>query len=244
MHSWIQPFYSLQSRWVGLGPAEDADIARLEAIHRHSGSGPHRILELGAGGGQAAFLAATVGHDVTAVELVPERAENARNLAKMARTLTVIEGSFYDIELEGSFDLIVYWDGFGVGDDEDQRLLLRRVRDWLAPHGSALIDVYTPWFAAASVGREMALPGARRRYDFEPEGNRWLDTWWPEDSPEQAVTQSLRCYAPADFRLLLEGTGLDLQGVDPGAGPDGLGGWSQKTNLARCFSWLATLGRN
>ncbi len=135
MHSWIQPFYSLQSRWVGLGPAEAEDIVRLEAIHRHGGSGPHRILELGCGGGQAAFLAATVGHDVTAVELVPARAEHARKLAKNARTMTVVEGSFYDIELEGSFDLIVYWDGFGVGDDEDQRLLLRRMRDWLSPHG-------------------------------------------------------------------------------------------------------------
>lgn len=243
MHSWVEPFYSFQSRWVGLGPASDDDIARLEAIHRHAGSGPHRILELGCGGGQAAFLAATVGHDVTGIELAPERAANAQALAAMARSMAVIAGSFYEVELDGAFDLVLYWDGFGVGEDDDQRLLLRRVRDWLAPHGSALIDVYSPWFAAASVGREMEFEGARRRYEFEPEGNRWLDTWWPEGAPEQAVTQSLRCYAPADFRLLLEGTGLELRGVDPGGGPDGLGGWTQKTTLGRCFSWQATLGR-
>lgn len=243
MHSWVEPFYALQSRWDAFVPTSEDNIARLGAIHRHAGPGPHRILELGAGGGESALLAATVGHDVTAVELVSERASRAKALAKNARSLEVIEGSFYDVELEGSFDLIVYWDGFGVGDDEDQRLLLTRIRGWLAPHGSALIDVYSPWFAAASVGREMAFEGARRRYDFEPEGNRWLDTWWPEEAPEQALTQSLRCYAPSDFRLLLDGTGLELQGVDPGSGPDGLGGWAEKTNLSRCFSWLATLGR-
>ncbi len=242
MHSWVRPFYTLQSRWTALQPTGDDDIARLQAIHRHAGSGPHRILELGAGEGHSAFLAATVGHDVTAIELVPERAARASRLSRTARTLQVLEGSFYDVELEGSFDLVVYWDGFGIGDDEDQRALLRRIRRWLAPHGSALIDVYSPWFAAASVGREMAFEGARRRYDFEPEGNRWLDTWWPDGAPEQALTQSLRCYAPADLRLLLEGTGLGLQGVDPGAGPDGLGGWTSNTNLARCFSWMATLG--
>ncbi len=242
MHSWVQPFYALQSRWTANLPTGDDDIARLQAIHRHAGSGPHRILELGAGGGQSAFLAATVGHDVTAIELVAERAARARALAANARTLTVLEGSFYDVPIDGAFDLVLYWDGFGVGDDADQRVLLRRIANWLAPHGSALIDVYSPWFAAASVGREMAFDGARRRYDYEAEGNRWLDTWWPEDAPEQALTQSLRCYAPADFRLLLEGTGLELQGVDPGAGPDGLGGWAEKTNLARCMSWLATIG--
>ncbi|MEZ4863671.1 MAG: hypothetical protein R3C14_20285 [Caldilineaceae bacterium] len=31
----------------------------------------------------------------------------------------------------------------------------------------------------------------------------------------QAITQSLRCYLPADLRLLLEGTGLTLHSVAP-----------------------------
>jgi len=39
---------------------------------------------------------------------------------------------------------------------------------------------------------------------------RYTDTWWEQDQPGQRHTQTGRCYTPADFRLLLEGTGLTL----------------------------------
>lgn len=32
---------------------------------------------------------------------------------------------------------------------------------------------------------------------------------------DDAVTQSLRCYSPADLRLLLQGTGLSVRDVEP-----------------------------
>ncbi len=241
MQSWVVPFYAFQSAWTGLGEVGSDDMARLESIHRHAGSGPHRILELGAGGGQSAFLAATVGHDVTALELVTERADHARALAKRAPTMRVVEGSFNKVELDGPFDLVLYWDGFGVGGDSDQRGLLQRIASWLSPNGIALIDIYSPWFAAASHGRTSAMEGAERRYGFDPEGNRWLDTWWPTGQPEFGVTQSLRCYSPNDLRLLLEGTGLELAGFEPGPGPSSEGGWLPRTELVRCVSWQARL---
>ncbi|MGH2640670.1 MAG: hypothetical protein ACRDGO_03110 [Actinomycetota bacterium] len=38
---------------------------------------------------------------------------------------------------------------------------------------------------------------------------------WRTGHEDDAVTQSLRCYAPADLRLLLENTELDLVEVEP-----------------------------
>jgi hypothetical protein len=42
-----------------------------------------------------------------------------------------------------------------------------------------------------------------------------LDTWWPTGTPDEAVTQSLRCYSVDDLESLLDGTGLRLTGVQP-----------------------------
>jgi hypothetical protein len=38
---------------------------------------------------------------------------------------------------------------------------------------------------------------------------------WRLGHADDAVTQSIRCYSPADLRLLLEGTGLSLLEVEP-----------------------------
>ncbi len=54
-----------------------------------------------------------------------------------------------------------------------------------------------------------------REYGFDGEGCRWIDRWWLENGGE-AIEQSLRCYSPADLRLLLEGTGLALVDVKAG----------------------------
>jgi hypothetical protein len=44
--------------------------------------------------------------------------------------------------------------------------------------------------------------------------NRFIDTWWETESPEAALSQDIRCYAPPDFLLLLEGTGLKLDRLE------------------------------
>ena len=38
---------------------------------------------------------------------------------------------------------------------------------------------------------------------------------WRVGQEDGAVTQSLRCYSPADLRLLLEGTGLSVVDAEP-----------------------------
>ena len=64
-------------------------------------------------------------------------------------------------------------------------------------------------------GEEYDEGAAMGRWGFDAEGSRALGPIWPAGDESQAVTQSLRCYSPADLRLLLEGTGLSLETYEP-----------------------------
>lgn len=150
-------------------------------------------------------------------------------------------GSGLVVDSEAGFDVVCYWDGFGIGTDADPRKLLKRISGWLRPGGCALIDVYTPWFWAARAGTEQQIRDITRRYGFDTQNCRMLDTWWRTESPEAPVTQSLRCYSPADLRILLEGTGLALKDVKPGGTIDTSGRFLPEASLAEAMDYTAIL---
>src|SRR5262245_40060793 len=113
---WAQQFYIRQEQWSGVytGAVAEEHRERAAAIGRLAGGGPKRVLELGAGGGQAAAAAADLGHTVVALDLSPAALAHARRLAaeRPSGALTVVEGDFYAVELAGPFDVVCYWDGF------------------------------------------------------------------------------------------------------------------------------------
>ena len=84
-----------------------------------------------------------------------------------------------------------------------------------------------------------------RRYTFDVAESRLLDRWWRKAKPEMVVHQSLRCYHPADLRLLLEGTGLELQQVTPGGAivyePEPA--WVKKVPLEEAMTYYAQMRR-
>jgi SAM-dependent methyltransferase len=213
---WIEPFYTKRSEWMGPTGIFDHHRARAASLEHYSGAGKKRILELGAGAGGTAAAMADLGHSVIAVELSPLRAAFARELAREPRqgSLTVIEGDYYALDFPEQFDLICHWDSFGMGSDaENQRLLQRMAEDWLAPEGCVLMDVFTPWWwirRAGTVEQDDGR-GLMRGYDFDPVGGRFLDQWWPIGDKSQLITQTVRCYTPTDFMLLVEGTGLTVE---------------------------------
>src|SRR5690349_473491 len=129
-----------------------------------------RILEPGAGYGATAAVLAERGHCVTAIELSPVRADYARRFAETRPTLTVAEGDFFILDVGRGFDALVYWNGFGVGTDADQRRLLRRIADeWLQPDGKALVTAFSPWYWAQEAGKvthKPARPDVGYAYDL------------------------------------------------------------------------------
>ncbi len=256
--AWIKDFYDQAGEWWGEDPqAPGVHEARRRTLERLCGTGPLRVLELGAGSGHSAATLADAGHVVVAVELSPTRAALASRLAEAPRRgrFTAIEGDFYTADLPGPFDAVVCWETFGLGSDADQRRLLRRIAaEWLGPNGRALVEVYSPARPARDAGTEERLPPLPgvpgsvemlERCHFDARHCRWIDEWVPVAAPEKALAQSIRCYSPADLALLLEGTGLvahhlELNGEALPADADGI---TLSSALLQAWSYLAVLAR-
>jgi protein-L-isoaspartate O-methyltransferase len=229
---WVKPFFDTVSGWYGPPRIQASDHARVALATRFAPRIPMRVLELGAGGGTTSVVAAQAGHTVTAVDLSSAKVAFAADLVRRhGVAVDVIEADFYTVDPGGPFDCVMYWNGFGVGTDADQRTLLRRIHDeWLAPDGVFVLEVFSPMRWLRSAGERVertAQVELVNTNDFDPVLSRFSDTWWPAGHEAQAVTQSARCYTPADFSLLLEGTGFRIvhamaQGVafDPGAPAD------------------------
>jgi SAM-dependent methyltransferase len=226
---WVQGFYSKTGSWWGKAEAEitEQDHRRVRLLSEHVGDGRKRVLELGSGYGATAAATARSGHVVTAVE-VSDRADFASRFSHDVQpgSLAVVRADFYEVHLPTMFDVVCYWDGFGVGSDTDQRRLLARIADeWLQPGGVALVDVYNPLVWARWDGdEEHRSPDAGAGYDYElrertsfdPVTCTAIDTWWEVSRPERKISQFLRCYSPADLSLLLAGTGLVLKEIHIG----------------------------
>lgn len=248
---WVKEFYELQNRWlqVYLDEVDEWHRQRASALKRHAelhGQRLDSVLELGAGGGQTAVALADLGCNVTAIELLEESARHAQGLADRhghSERIQVVRGDFYEYRPSERFDAVCYFDSFGIGTDQDQRRLLSRIAGWLRPQGFALIEVGMPWYwAAVARGISVPLGDYERRYDFDPLENRLLDYWYPIDNPQAAVHQRLRCYAPADMRLLLEGTGLQMTELQPNGAMDySTMTFNQDVPLIACMTYYAYL---
>ena len=244
---WVADFYARQyewadwrRRWSKFDP-DDRDF-HVDAVTRHAGSQSLRILELGSGTGQTAAALAVAGHNVVAIELQDELAAYTQKLAAVVSggSLHAIAGDFYEIEPSGLFDIVAYFDGFGIGDDDDQRRLLRRIDGWLVAGGRALIDVFVPWYWRDRAGKEEEFPIGSGVYyldGFDAGGSRMTERMWRVGHEDDGVTQSLRCYSPADLRLLLEGTGLSLLDIEPFTDET----YAEPCELADAMLYLAAL---
>ncbi len=231
---WVADFYTRFGEYVGTEAVAERHYNRAQVVERLLGDGPKSVLELGAGSGQTAFCLANAGHRVTAIELARGAALAEIATRITAGQITVVEGDFYKADFENRFDLVGYWDGFGVGSDADRRRLLRRIADdWLAANGVAIVDVFCPWYWARHAGQIQVLDRhepchryrERRSWDFDPIRSCFLDTWCPIDDAtglpmeEMAITQTIRCYSPSEFVLLLEGTGLAVSRAEVAGQP-------------------------
>ncbi|KQC12318.1 MAG: hypothetical protein APR63_02950 [Desulfuromonas sp. SDB] len=214
---WVKEFYLKQQEWANVygGGITEYHRKNAELVKNTAQGKLGDILELGAGGGQNAAALAELGYSVTAVELIPQLAGIACKFTSNSAPgkIEVLQDDFYEINLEKKFDIICYWDGFGIGSDDDQIRLLNRIADWLKEDGFALIEIYNPGYWKKTVGKTMKFGKVNRRYDYDYQNNRMLDRWWLRNFPENSVCQSLRCYKPEDLKTLLAETGLNLKGI-------------------------------
>ena len=245
---WQHNFYDFQYRLGAYsGTPGEYELARLDLVQAWA-PGAKQLLEIGCGAGQTAVTLADAGFEVTAVDLVPALAASAAALVKAREpgaegSLSVIEGDIYEQVFETPFDAVVYFDGFGVGEDRAQHELLRLIGSWLRPGGIAIIEMYTPWYWAAAAGRRASVGNDySHSYEFDADGSRMVSTCWRTGEDHDARSQTLRCYGPADLRLLLPGTGLVLEGIKPlGAWYPEEMRWDADAPLGQAQSWYAKL---
>ena len=215
---WVRDHYNEQSRLFGRALITDQHRVIAAGIDRWCQRLPRceKILELGAGACGVAGALAGRGYDVFAVEFNPHDIALAQEL-KMSQeleSLRVVEADFYEVELPHRFDFVFYWDGFGVGDDSDQRRLLDRIgNEWLAAGGWVLIDVFSPWNwqrRDGEVTEFTATDGSKwtRLLEFDAVRGRFVDHLRPTDGSDRELSQTIRVYTLQEFELLTEGTAL------------------------------------
>lgn len=222
--TWITSFFDSALDWWGESWYDGDNLQeRLELVQLLCGKEKKHILELGAGTGETAFFLNKHDYPVTAVDLSKKNTDHIANVAQHLKNLVVINGDFLEIQLEQKFDIVCLFECFGYGSDNDQRRLLQRIaNEWLTDNGCAIIDVYHPYGPIKNAGRVQKLdrlPDVAGSVDmtvyeeYDSLHGRWINTWVPVENPENARTQSIRCYTPSDLLLLLETTGLAVENI-------------------------------
>lgn len=219
-------FYNQAGRWWGSPGITDEARNCANKLKQIFDDRKLDILDLGAGNGGKSAAMADLGHNVIAIEYAEVRAKHAMELAQNISkgSLSIVCDDFYTYDFDKKFDLVTYWDGFGIGSDTDQRTILNRIsREWLKEDGILLMDVYCPYgpLGQSDTEEELSkLPDVPesvdmiRKVQFDFMHSRWIDTWQPKNNPKASMSQDLRCYTPEDFKLLLSGTNLKIVKIE------------------------------
>ena len=216
---WTSEFYRKQFLLSKTNLDETSRLTYLQEVLRIQEQMGHpfsKVLELGAGNGQLSNAIASQGFEVTTVELVQELVQFAKD--NSSAPVNILCGDFYELNINESFDCILYIDGFGVGEDEDQLRLLNRIYNWLNKDGYALIDIYEPNYWRQVYKGEIVLNDDAtvfRMYDFDEQTTRFTDTWWHKNHAVEKYTQSLKCYSINSIYELCQTANLDIVGYFP-----------------------------
>jgi len=241
-------FYKKQNEWSDIyyRPVGESEYEKIRFIDSLLNGNGKEILELGCGGGQFALATAKGGYQVTALDINEDFIQFAQSQNKdipESRLKYIVADFLQNID-PGHFDLICYWDGFGIGVDRQQKELLKKMIGWLKPNGLILLEVFTPWYwSSVTVGKSWKVSNATRLYEFDPYENRLLDHWWETGKESSRITQSIRCYAPVDINLLLDDTDYEIKQIKPGGAVDyQTGEYSSDVSLNRAMSYIAVIG--
>lgn len=236
---WVIPFYKKQFEWLRDVEEEMASYLQQSAdkIEEQIGVTFESMLDIGAGVGSIARVLDARGIAMTTLELVPELVETAR--IRSPKSVDIHMGDFYTYTFSKQFDVVSYFDGFGIGTDNDQLTLLKRMKDWVKDDGSLLIDIYHPdYWRTMAAGQKMKIDNAERIYSFDEGNCRLVDSWWHAEHPEDIVAQSLRCYTINEISAMCEKAQLTIVGIFPGGAMD-FDKWAyiETAPLSSCLSY-------
>ena len=234
---WVKEFYKKQFELLNYDINTENWLHQVtKDVQEQVGYPMQTMLELGAGNGGFARAMSKLNVKMTTVELVPELVAFAREHS--SEDITIHCGDFYQIDIPEKFDVVSYLDGFGVGTDEEQLYLLKRIKNWMKDDACALIDIYQPLYWKKVSGKEMRLGSAMRKYEYDNSNERMLDHWWDPAYPNDIVTQSLRCYTVEEISTLCDEANLSIEGIFPGGAFD-FEKWQfkEKAFLHECLSY-------
>ncbi|MFF3269583.1 class I SAM-dependent methyltransferase [Streptomyces chrestomyceticus] len=154
----VQPYYARSAEAL----AERYESLRFETVHEHFlpllPAAPAHVADIGAGTGRDAAALAALGHEVTAVEPVPELRRVARRLHP-SPAIRWLADSLPDLPrldgAAGTFDAILLSAVWMHLDAPDRPAAMRRLHTLLAPGGRLLISL-----------RHGPPPEDRRMYDI------------------------------------------------------------------------------
>ncbi|MFD2830649.1 class I SAM-dependent methyltransferase [Corticicoccus populi] len=217
-NEWEKDFYAEQyemMKTINVKKDESLGSTLLE----QAGRVPSRVLELGSGDGSLSRVLSESVKSVTAVELVTDMVEYSKGFN--IPNVHYINDDFYTVSFNHSFDLILYIDGFGIGSDDDQLKLLKKIKYWMDADGTVLIDIYHPDYWRKTAGRKMQLSkNIIREYGFDKDESVMRDSWWYTGREEEAVSQHLKCYTADEIYYLCNKAGLEVTGYFPGGKMD------------------------
>lgn len=246
-NNWANEFYKMQYEFIGNYPEQFYQESANEILAQ-IGQPLHSLLELGAWDGSLARALSKDINQIKTVELVEEMTKQEKALNP--ENIEAVHGSFYDVHLPQKFEAVIYTDGFGVGDDDDQLKLLNNIYHWLEDDGCALIDIYQPEHWKKADGFEMYpdpknMPHIKRRYSYDFENDIMMDTWWHEKDEKLNSTQYLKCYTPEEIYNLCKQAGLNITGYFPhGAMDYNNMKYQEHASLNECMSYRIKLTKN
>ena len=125
---WAKDFYKMQYEFIGNYGKDFYEVSAVEILSQ-IGKPIENLVELGsADGSLSRALSNKVSH-ITTVELVDNLVEKAKEVNPV--NINAINGDFLKIDLQNTYDAIIYIDGFGLGDDSAQLNLLKNIKQWL-----------------------------------------------------------------------------------------------------------------
>lgn len=212
---WAKDFYSVTGRWWASAEAP------INAVHRWRAGLVSQLapaaataLDLGCGYGSTCLALADVGLRVCGIDL-SDRVDDAHSSTERTNP-TFVKDDFFTYNFGQRFDVVTYWDGFGIGTDEDQLAVLNLIERLLEPAGIAIVEVYDPlgWQQDDGLDEVKTADPARgyhhslrHQRSFDNVSSRAIDTWTDLDDGIE-WSQSLRCYSSAEFEQLVDRSNL------------------------------------